>query len=261
MLKSFKVKTRVCNVVCALLALCLLILQFTPFWDYGSGSMSISGYVWLDCSNTEIASWFSTQLGSESNINSIVITAVLVLLLGAASVIVCLIKSDIGLASLLPAATSLCALYAFAFKPVFRLGSTWIIQLVLSVVMLVFAVMAIVYGFKKNEQEESGKVVLSENDINACVEAIKALGYTDSKKSKIDDSDTNFYKLLSYLTDEVPQCRAAAVETLGKTSRDAAFTNIVYLLNSEKDETVIKAMRNALISIRKNEKLEHSERN
>lgn len=261
MLKSFTGRTRLCNVVCALLTLCLVVLQFTPFWHYGNESKSINGYVWLDCQNAEIANWFTSQLGSSVNVNSIVLTSVLVLLLGVAGVILCFYKSDIGLVSLFSAASALCGIYAFALKPVFRLGSTWIIQLILCIAILIVAIMAVIYGFRKNEQEATGKKVLSQGDINARVAAIKALGNTETKKGrKTTDSDSNFHKLLTFLTDEVPECRAAAAEALGKTSRDVAVTHITHLLNSEKDERVILAMRAALRSIRENMKVEHSAR-
>ncbi len=111
---------------------------------------------------------------------------------------------------------------------------------------------------------ESVKTVLSQSDIQARVDEIKALGNADgskNEKSKIADTNENFNKLLDCLTDDAPECRAAAAEMLGQTSRDAAFTNIVHLLDSEKDERVIKAMKEALKSIRENEKLEHSEHN
>ena len=95
MSKSLNGRTKTCNYVCALLTLCLLILQFTPFWHYGSDSISINGYVWLEPGNTEIANWFTSQLGSAININSVVITSVLVLLLGVAGVVLCIMKSEI----------------------------------------------------------------------------------------------------------------------------------------------------------------------
>lgn len=264
MSKYFKSKTGACNIVCAILTLCLLILQFAPFWNYGSGSLSINGYVWLDSDNTKIASWFNSQLGYEPGINAIVVITILVLVLGAASIIACIMKADNRLASFLSAATSISALYAFVFEPVFRLGSTWVIQLILSILTLIFAVMAIVCGSKRNRRVESVKTVLSQSDIQARVDEIKALGNADgskNEKSKIADTNENFNKLLDCLTDDAPECRAAAAEMIGQTSRDAAFTNIVHLLDSEKDERVIKAMKEALKSIRENEKLEHSEHN
>lgn len=151
MLKTMEGRTKVFNYVCAGLTLILLMLQFTPFWNYNGQSASINGYVWLNPGDTEIASWFTSQLGTSVNINSVVISSVLVLLLGAAGAVLCVMKSHINLMALLPAAASLCGIYAFALKPVFRLGSTWIIQLVLCIAILAVSILTIVSSFKKEE--------------------------------------------------------------------------------------------------------------
>ncbi len=180
-----------------------------------------------------------------------------------AGIILCFYKSDIGFISLLSAASALCGIYAFALKPVFRLGSTWIVQLILCIAILIVAIMAVIYGLRKNEQEATGKKALSQGDIDARVAAIKALGNAETKrgrKTETADSDSNFNKLLTFLTDDVPECRAAAAEALGKTSRDVAVTYITYSLKSEKDEKVIQTMRTALRSIRENIKVERSAR-
>ena len=144
-------KTKVFNYVCAGLTLILLVLQFTPFWNYNGQTASINGYVWLNPQDTEIAGWFTSQLGATVNVNSVVITSVLVLLLGAAGVVLCIMKSDIGLMALLPAAAGLSGIYAFALKPVFRLGSTWIIQLVLCIAILAVAIFTVVNSLKKEQ--------------------------------------------------------------------------------------------------------------
>ena len=144
-------KTKVFNYVCAGLTLILLVLQFTPFWNYNGQTASINGFVWLNPQGPEINSWFASQLGAAVNVNSVVITSVLVLLLGAAGVVLCIMKSDIGLMALLPAAASLSGIYAFALKPVFRLGSTWIIQLVLCIAILAVAIFTVVNSLKKEQ--------------------------------------------------------------------------------------------------------------
>lgn len=253
MLKSLSGRTKLCNYACALFTLCLLILQFTPFWHFGDESLSISGYVWLDCDNTGIASWFSSQLGAVPNINSIVLSAVPLLVLGVIGFIVCLIKPRSGFVSLLSAIAALFGLYGYIFEPAFRLGSTWVLQLILCIAIIVATVMAIMYS---NKQKGLGAEELTEGDITDRVAAIKALGNTDGNVN----SEENFHKLLSLLSNEVPECRIAVAETLGQTSSDIAFTHISHALNTEQDERVIKAMRAALRSIRENSKKKHSEK-
>ena len=259
MLKKFNNRTRQCNYVCAFLTVCLLIFQFTPFWHFNGKTMSINGYVWLDPGNSEIASWFTSQLGAAPNINTVVTTTVLVLLLGVASVVLCIWKADNRFIALLPAACALSGIYGFLVKPVFRLGSSWILQLILCILILAVAILAI--GFKKEGQEIASKKAESQEEITAREASIKALGERNGKKKETTmDDDKNFNLLLNFLRDEEAECRIAAAETLGKTSRDAAFTYISYLMEREEDKKVIEAMRAALSSIRENMNREHAEK-
>lgn len=154
MLKTRLNRTMVFNYVCALLTLALLVLQFTPFWHYNGKSASINGYVWLNPQDNEIKDWFAAQLGTAQNVNSIVISSVLVLLFGVVGMVLCVRKSKLSLMTVLPAVASLSGIYAFIFKPVFRLGSTWIIQFVLCLAILIIAVLSITYSFNTNKYQE-----------------------------------------------------------------------------------------------------------
>ena len=111
--------------------------------------------------------------------------------------------------------------------------------------------------FGKNKKKQS------HGSVESRVAAIRSLGAADEKakkKNKSEDMDSKFNQLLNYLHDEAPECRIAAAEELGKTSRDVACTHISHILGTEKDENVIKALRAALTSIRENMKHEHSSR-
>ena len=66
--------------------------------------------------------------------------------------------------------------------------------------MLAFAVMALAFGLKKDESTGAGRKALSQDEINARVAAIKALGNTETKrgkKSKTADIESNFNRLLA----------------------------------------------------------------
>lgn len=98
------------------------------------------------------------------------------------------------------------------------------------------------------------------------LEYIKALGEGGAKnkkkkKQKQEDGDANFNRLLQFVSDPDPECRIAAAEMLGKTSRDVAFTHISHYFATEKDERVAAAMKKAMLSIRENMKREHAEKN
>ena len=99
----------------------------------------------------------------------------------------------------------------------------------------------------------SKKTKASAGDVNSRIAAIKALGEPDtSKKKKKDNEDSRLNQLLSYLKDEDPACRIAAAEALATSSKDIAVTYICRYIQDEKDENVIKAMKESLASIRAN---------
>lgn len=262
-MKSVIGRTKLYQRIGAFLTLCLMALQFTPFWKFNGQSLSINKYVWLDCSNSEIESWFAAQLGSSPGINSFVITAVLVLVLGVAGIILYLVKPNSGLGAVCSAASALSAIYAFAFKPAFRLGETWVLQLILSVVIVAVAAALLVLWHKSRNAADS-KSESQATDVAARVAYIRSLAAKEEMhnskkhKDKGDDSNNSFNLLLTYLSDELPECRIAACEALGQSTRDVAFTHISYMLLHEKDESVKNAMKAALVHIRNNEEQIHT---
>lgn len=101
------------------------------------------------------------------------------------------------------------------------------------------------FGSKKNDA--------AKGTTESRVAAIRALGATNpNNKKKKNQEEENFNKLLQYLTDEDPECRLAAAETLGTTSKEIAITYILRYLETEQDERVYKAMKEAVSSIRAN---------
>ncbi len=87
-------------------------------------------------------------------------------------------------------------------------------------------------------------------DPNDYTEEIRQL--SDSMIKNPKENDKEFNRLLSYLTHPFPPNRIAACEALGKTSRDVAVTNIRHWLQTEDDESVVNAMKAALVQIREN---------
>lgn len=140
---------RACNVVCAALMLALLVLQFLPFWSYeteeGARSASIQSYIWFPGDMTDLEASLAEATGDEAfSVNAILGMPIVVLLAGAAGVVLCLIKSGSPLASLLPLACGAAGVYGFLAKPAFRLGESWGVQLALSAAVLLLALAALV---------------------------------------------------------------------------------------------------------------------
>ncbi len=279
MFHSMRGKTKLCNYVCAALALILLLMQlFVPFWSYvtnegKAATVSIAEFVWLNPKESGLINIFVKEFGPDMFVNSIiqsqcprlpankvaslaavlvvVVSSVAIMLLSVFSVIFCIKKARNGVIAVVPALAALVGILTFALNPVYRLGSSWVIQLVVCVVLLAVSIATYIIGAKANEQEKSGHS--SKADVAAKVSAIKHMVF-DLKALKGDRTlaEVNFNRLLAFLTDESVECRIAAVEMLSSADKEVAYTHIVHLLDSEEDESVKAAMREALVSIKKN---------
>ena len=143
--------TRIMNIACAVIALALLVMQFTPFWYMGEGTepVSIGGYVWFPSDHGEVTSYLQEQVSGDFKVNDVIAMPILVLLLSVATMVVCVWKMDNPLAVLLPMACGLAGVWGFLAKAAFRLGSTCSFQLVLCIALIALGAVALVSGLKK----------------------------------------------------------------------------------------------------------------
>lgn len=120
----------------ALLMAILLVLQFTPFWQYGEAgeSCSISGYVWFPSDQKQLESWITAQ-AEDHDLNSFVGMPILVLVLSAVGAVLCLIKPDSGWTPVLPAACGVAGLIAYLGSAALRLGTGWTWHLLICIVL------------------------------------------------------------------------------------------------------------------------------
>jgi len=140
-----KNKWATCNWICALLMIVLLVMQFTPFWYYGEAgeSCSISGYVWFPSDQKDLESWLGTQADGH-DLNSFVGMPILVLVLSAVGAVLCLIKPDKGMISLLPTLCGVVGGIAYLTTPALKLGSGWAWHLLICIALLALGIYSLV---------------------------------------------------------------------------------------------------------------------
>ena len=138
------------RLLCALLMVILLVTQFTPFWHYGEAgeSCSISSYVWFPTDNKALETWLTEQDGRH-DLNSFVGMPILVLALSAVGAVVCLIKPDSGMVSLLPAACGAAGVIGYLAVPALKLGTGWMWHLLICAVLLVLGIYGAVRWVKE----------------------------------------------------------------------------------------------------------------
>lgn len=114
------------------------------------------------------------------------------------------------------------------------------------------------FGRKKNESA----IPANKEERLAAIRALGGSAPLEKKRHKrdhdFDNEESRLNQLINYLRDEDAECRIAAAEVLGSTSRETAITHLNYQAGKETDERVIQAMNAAAISIRANVRREHA---
>ena len=151
MSKFFASRTSVCNVIGAVLLVVLLVLQFTPFWQYGEAqeeTTSIQGYIWFPTDNSALEKHLKATVDSSHTVDSILMMPILVLVLGAVGTALCLAKADQLWAGIFPAACGAVGLWGYMTKAAFRVGSNWLLHVIVCIALIFIGIAAIYTGWK-----------------------------------------------------------------------------------------------------------------
>jgi len=142
------------SLICAALMFVLLICQFTPFWTVAETgeTVSVSGYVWMPTEHGDLDKQLSAQLGDGYSLNGVVGAPILMLVLSAAGTILCIVKANSPFTALLPAACGLSGLIGILCTPALRLGSGWVLQLILCAAMLTVAAVQLLTALKEEKK-------------------------------------------------------------------------------------------------------------
>lgn len=232
--------SRVLNYISVILTLILLILHFSPFWSVNGDTASLQGYIWFPNQHEGISSYLS------SNINGIVLFPVLQLIAGALGVVLCLIYAKSFLVSIAPVFCGAFGIAGFCSNDALKLGSTWAIMLILSILILISGIATIIFGIKESKTKllKSEAATLEEKAEH--IEAVKAI-------SDINE-DKNLFSVIDLLKSDDPDYRITAAQKLCEASREVALTHLIFYIKDEQNEEVSAAMRQALVSIRENMK-------
>lgn len=149
---SFK-RTRLGAIVCAVLMLAVLVLQFTPYWHIGEGEeqqdVSIGAYVWFPTDHKEVDAYMKEQVSSDFNISGVVGVHSLVLVLSAAGLVLCLVKPAMPVSPVLVMGSSVSGLVGCLGMKAFQLGSTWAVLLILFIAALVMGGLTLYWRMKR----------------------------------------------------------------------------------------------------------------
>ena len=144
-------KTKIGSFICIALTLILMTCQLLPFWTVPETgeSHSIGAYVAHPLDLGTLESYLKAETGEGYNINSVVVGPVMLFLLGAVGIVLCIMKSDLGVCALLPAAAGGFSAWGYLTQTALQIGSGWILHLILAILLIVVGLFTFIISLKE----------------------------------------------------------------------------------------------------------------
>lgn len=137
------------GIVSAVLMLALLILQFTPFWSANGDAASVQGMTWFPSNHSGLNDYFSSELGSNYSLNTLVLPTICILVLAAVGIVMSIIKPRAAANGWFTFGCGICGIWGYLFMPVYQLGSGWVLPLILSCLCILCSIPVLIQ-FGKN---------------------------------------------------------------------------------------------------------------
>lgn len=149
-MKKLKENPRVVlNLMMALVMGLLAVLQFLPFWYVEGEGISPMGYLGFPDDHSGLTSWLASSVPGY-NINQIVFWIFFITAFCITGVILCIRFREKTAPALVPVTVFVLGILYWISSPVFRLGSVWVLHLVVYLLLLGLAAAAFATAGKKN---------------------------------------------------------------------------------------------------------------
>lgn len=139
-MKNVNKVAKICCIVCAVLMLAVLVLQYMPYWSFDTDSSSIADYLWWPDHHKALTKELRGILGRDFEVRLIAPMPLIVLLAGILGMIVCVWKPGKVGSFIFPLIAGATAVIGFLTVPAFSLGSTYIVQIVVSALLIITAI-------------------------------------------------------------------------------------------------------------------------
>jgi len=153
MFKTGTKEERIMKLVCLLLMIVIFVLQFTPFWNFDGKGVSINGYVWFPHDHADLETYLKSNIDGFT-VNQVVLMPVIQLVACVVGIILFMAQGSNPLVALVSLVCSIGGIWGFLAEPAFRLGTNWVLQLVLNILMLLSSVAVLVLGLKDLKSEK-----------------------------------------------------------------------------------------------------------
>lgn len=164
--KNYKI---ICNVVCAVLMVALLVLQFLPgYWsqksdtpdkngNYITDTTSLQGYIWMPEKYEVLDEYFKDLYGKKFELNQIILMPVVSLVFGTIGAVLALAKRRNKTTSKLGVLVGVIGVYGYLSHPIFQLNAMWIAHLVICILIALVGLTSVVISVMEKSAAKKKK--------------------------------------------------------------------------------------------------------
>lgn len=130
---------RLCNIICVVLMLAMLVCQLLPFWAVGENQVSIQEHTWFPWLNEDLTDLFVDTFGRDFMLKDIVLVPFVMLFGCVLGAIFCLLKLKSAGIAWIPFFVGLVGIIGYLTVPALQMGALWPVHLVVSILMTIAA--------------------------------------------------------------------------------------------------------------------------
>lgn len=138
------------NLLCAFVMAVLVVLQFVPFWNVAGEGVSLMGYLGFPDDHNNLTTWLNEAIEGGFVINQIVFWVFFTTVACIVGVILCVRFREYKAPALEAGVAAVLGILFCITKPAFRMGSLWVLHLVLYILLLGLA--AAVFAVKRKPE-------------------------------------------------------------------------------------------------------------
>ena len=136
---------KVINIVCAVLMLALIVLQFLPFWTVGDNTLSAQKFTWFCTHNTDVNKFFKAEFGDVYSLNTTILPTLGILVFGGLGVVFSLLKASKSINWLWAfLCGGLSCVIGYLTTPTYQLGSNWIVHVIIGAVVTLLSIVLLI---------------------------------------------------------------------------------------------------------------------
>ena len=144
---------KLCNILCAVLMLALILCHLMPFWTLNGKSLSLQEFIWFCTEHGDISSYLG-GMDPQFSMNSFIVAPILIFVAAVLGTIFCVTKPNRIWTAVFPTTCGIVGTIAYIIDPALRSGANWWLHLLVCIGLLAAGAVTGILAYRAKGEEE-----------------------------------------------------------------------------------------------------------